>query len=142
MDLFVQIYEKVFEMNRTTTLVKNQFEYCRQTFTCFGIDGMFEKSMLANTVSEIRTRILDSVIDLDVNRDLICADIFDSVMQTRVDSMLKGSWFSLAKEKKKRFYQVCVDKSSIKYGDFAIDALTLTDIVPDELPFSGMIFLL
>jgi hypothetical protein len=140
MDLFLQVYEKVLEMTRTTTLVKNQFGYCRQSIPSTGISGMFEKGMLTITVAEIRTRILDSVVDLDVNRDLICASVFDHVMQTRVDYLMNGAWFSLAREKKKmRFYQLNEEMKSINYGDFAIDVSNNTDIVPDELPFSGML---
>jgi hypothetical protein len=142
MELFRQVYEKVHDLSRTATLVKNQFEFSRQNIPLSGIDRMiFETSMLTSTVAEIRTRILESVVELDINRDLINASVFDNVMQTRVDYLLKGAWFSLSREKKKmRFYQLNAGKSTLLYGDFAIDASAITDIVPDELPFSGMVF--
>jgi hypothetical protein len=139
MVLFHQVYEKVLEMTRTATLVKNQFQYSRQNIPTSGIIGMFEKTILMSTVAEIRTRILDSAIDLDINRDVISVSVFDKVIHTRIDYLLKGAWFSLSREKKNmRFYQVNADKTVIHYGDFAINASINTDIVPDELPFTGI----
>lgn len=64
MDLFRRIYEQVQDFARTAVLVENHFAFARQHSLATNIG--FEQIMHATPVSEIRKRILDSVIDVQV----------------------------------------------------------------------------
>lgn len=89
--------------------------------------------MLADHVSTIRSRILDSTVDLSINHTLVYNEIHSIVMKSIVDNLSRGASFYGKTKKSGRFYRLEVERAAILWcdGDFSADSC------PEELPNSG-----